>query len=51
MSLFRSLISCCNVLINEPALASLLQADLLKQWGGVVPKLAQDAHAQAIDRV
>lgn len=27
------------------------QADLLKQWGGVVPKLAQDAHAQAIDRV
>ncbi|XP_024395864.1 probable tRNA N6-adenosine threonylcarbamoyltransferase, mitochondrial [Physcomitrium patens] len=31
------------------ALAS--QADLLVQWGGVVPNLAQDAHAKAIDRV
>lgn len=28
-----------------------VKADLLHQWGGVVPKLAQDAHAQAIDKV
>ncbi|KAG0566198.1 hypothetical protein M758_7G042000 [Ceratodon purpureus] len=27
------------------------QADLLVQWGGVVPNLAQDAHAKAIDKV
>jgi len=28
-----------------------VKADLLHQWGVVVPKLAQDAHAQAIDKV
>lgn len=27
------------------------QADIHAQWGGVVPKLAQEAHQQAIDRV
>jgi hypothetical protein len=27
------------------------KADLLVQWGGVVPNLAQEAHAKVIDRV
>lgn len=41
----------CRFNIELKFIVSLIKADLLARYGGVAPKMAEEAHSQVIDQV